>query len=234
MTGDQYLHYRRLIRVVPFLDELSLPGAPPVVRTCIAELRHSNDRVAAAAAEQYGADAKGSKDGVRIEKLKQQLRVEFMIPLSQSKRKYFRWIAGAERALRTPHAKASHGEVVEASERMLKFLTPHRRHLTSAGWAPDYLPEFRKRTREFRRITDSVSARQKRYARAARVIGDELESAAQNIKVLTALFRTLLKDRPSVLADWLRVSRLGKRLGRPRKKRGAQASGVTPTAVPVA
>jgi hypothetical protein len=169
--------------------------------------------------EQHTLMPRHSREGKRTAILRMRLRREYMIPLTRIGRRLLRFARGIEQALKVPHARASHRELVTSAEVMLKAVQPYRALLVSEGFSKTFLAEFRDLTKELKRIATTSSQRQERFARVTEKLREELASAKETLRILDGLMLART-DRDSHLAKtWKDILRTPKRLGRPPAKK---------------
>jgi hypothetical protein len=151
--------------------------------------------------EQHTLTPKQVGEGQQTAMLRMRLRRAYMIPLTRIGRRLLRFAPGIERALKVPHARASHRELV------------------SAGFPKTFLTEFRDLTKELKRIATTSSQRQEKFARVTKELRQELASANETLRILDGLMLART-DRDAYVANtWKHVLRTPKRLGRPPAKK---------------
>lgn len=221
----------RLDRVATALrcDHLHLADAPPLYERTVAKLQISLTRLRELEQEQYTLTPAFSSEGSQTALLRKRLRREYMIPLTRTGKRLFRFAPTVERTLKVPHARASHRELVTSAEVMLKAVRPHQRLLVSAGFSSGFLAEFRTLTRELRRIATTSSARQAKFARVSRAFREELASANELLRIVDGLILGRADRDPRLASSWKNAMRTPKPLGRPRAKKGKRAPDESPT-----
>lgn len=200
-------------------SRLRLKGAPPMYEQFLSKLQTSVARLHELEYEQHTLTPKQVGEGQQTAMLRMRLRRAYMIPLTRIGRRLLRFAPGIERALKVPHARASHRELVTGAEVMLKAVQPHRALLVSAGFPKTFLTEFRDLTKELKRIATTSSQRQEKFARVTKELRQELASANETLRILDGLMLART-DRDAYVANtWKHVLRTPKRLGRPPAKK---------------
>jgi hypothetical protein len=210
-------------------EHLHIADAPPVYERFVAKLQTSVERLRELEQKQYSLRPASSSEGRQTTLLRKRLRREYMIPLTRTGKRLFRFASGVERTLKVPHARASHRELVASAEVMLKAVGPHQGLLVSAGFSRGFLAEFRTLTRELRRIATTTSARQAKFARVSRAFREELASANEVLRILDGLVLGRADRDPRLAHSWKDAMRPRKDLGRPRAKKGKRAPNQSPT-----
>jgi len=151
--------------------------------------------------------------------LRKRLRHDYMIPLTRIGKRLFSFAPGVQKALKVPHARASHRELVTTAEVMLKAVQGQRAVLVKAGFPKTFLTEFRELTRELKRIATTSSARQAKFTQVTRALREELATANETLRILDGLVLGRADQDPHFARAWKDVLRTPKPLGRPRTKK---------------
>lgn len=202
--------------------------APPVFERNVIKLQTSVARLHELAREQYHLTPQQAEEGEKTSNLRKHLRRKYMIPLTRTGRRLLRFAPGIEQALKVPHARASHREIVTTAEVMLKAVRPHQALFVNEGFPKAFFTEFRDVTRMLKRIATSTSQRQTEFARVSRELREEFASANETLRILDGLVLAHA-DRDRQLAKiWKEAMRTPKPLGRPAaKKRKRSPDSVT-------
>lgn len=197
---------------------LFLRDMPPIYEDFVAKLQTSVKRLRQLAIEQNRFTPQRFREGAKTGDVRQRLRRKYMIPLTRTGRPLLRFAPGVEKALKVPHARASHRELVTTAEVMLKAVQPYRKLLISAGFQKEFFTEFRDLTKELKRIATSSSQRQAEFARVTGELRKELASANETLRILDGLVLARADRDPRLARAWKAILRTPKRLGRPRVK----------------
>jgi hypothetical protein len=196
-----------------------LEDMPPMYEDFVAKLQISVKRLRQLAIEQYLLTPQRFREGAKTDDVRRRLRRKYMIPLARTAKPLLRFAPGVEKALKVPHARASHRELVTTAEVMLKALQPYRKLLLSAGFEKEFFTEFRDLTKELKRIATTSSQRQAKFARVTDAMREELASASQTLRILDGLILARADRDPRLAKMWKAILRTPKPLGRPRVKR---------------
>jgi hypothetical protein len=145
------------------------------------------------------------------------VREKHMLTLADVTRPLFVGEASVLAALRVPHKRATADEILLASALMTKTLHPHRRFLTAAHVDTRRIQRLREETRQVKKLFDAASARTPTSTVATSRLRPLFVSARRDLKAIDTLMRA--SASPNDLAVWRSVTRVGKRIGRPRKPR---------------
>jgi hypothetical protein len=224
MNARQKLSVDRLERVSISLRNSEISkrkGLPPLYARSVDTLSQCIQNLRRIRQEQSITEPANSTHGRHVQLLRRRLRREYMIPVVRATRKPLRFAPGAERALATPHATASHHEIISAAERMAKFLRAHRKLLADA-FRPTFLAEMLDTTRQLKALVTKESDRQVRYTKSARELREELTRGAETVRIIEGILLGPMTYDRSLADSWKNMTRTPKRLGRPKKKRTKQ------------
>jgi hypothetical protein len=196
-----------------------LKDSPPMYEHYVAKLQSSVKRLLELEIEQYSVTPQRTKEGEKTASLRRRMRREYMIPLTRTGKPLLRFAPGVEKALKVPHARASHRELVTTAEVMLKTVQPYRKLLISAGFPKAFLTELRDLTKELKRIATTSSQRQAKFARVTGALREELATANETLRILDGLILARADRDPQLARTWKNVLRTPKPLGRPRAKK---------------
>ena len=217
MNSRQQRSFSRLQNVKLYLTmERSLDDMPRLYSASLNRLESSIKRVDELASRQALSSPMYKRDGRQVAELRRVLRRQYMIPLVRTARRELLGAPGAERALVVPHASRSHGEVVAAAERLLKYVRPHQKLLTSAGFDRSFFAELRERVRELKHMTTTTAEFRTAHARATRELRLELQRANETVRIIDGLLLARADRNDHLAARWKHATRLPKRIGRPK------------------
>jgi hypothetical protein len=185
----------------------------------VAKLQTSVTRLRELEQQQYSLAPQRGREGAKTAYIRKRLRRVYMIPLTRIGRRVLQSAPGVERALKVPHARASHRELVTAAEVMLKTVQPYRKVLESTGFPKTFFTEFRTLTKELKRIATSSSERQAKFARVTEELRAELASGSETLRILESLMFARTDYDRDLASTWKDILRTPKRLGRPRAKK---------------
>ena len=192
----------------------------------VADLHSSVKRVGELEEQQYLVAPQHAQEGTKTALLRKRLRREYMIPLSRTGKPLLDFAPGVEKALKVPHARASHRELVTTAEVMLKAVQPYRKLLISEGFPTAFFNEFRDLAKELKRIATTTSERQAKFARVTGDLRRELATGNETLRILDGLLLARADRNPQLARAWKEARRSPKRMGRPpAKKRKALPNG---------
>lgn len=191
---------------------------PPMYEHYVARLQSSVERLQELKFQLYLVTPQHAAEGEKTERLRQRLRREYMIPLMRTGKPLLSFAPGVEKALKVPHARASHRELVTAAEVMLKAVQPHRKFLISEGFPTTFLAEFRDLAKELKRIATTSSQRQAKFARLTSELRAELSKGNETLRILDGFVLGRADRNPEFARAWKDVLRTPKRMGRPPAK----------------
>jgi hypothetical protein len=198
---------------------LFLEDPPPMYEQYVAKLQGSVKRLHELKFEQYVLTPQHAAEGKNTEFLRKRLRREYMIPLTRTGKPLLSFAPGVEKALKVPHARASHRELVTTAEVMLKTVRPYHKLLISEGFPKAFFTELRDLTKELKRIATTSSQRQAKFARVSGELREELARGNETLRILDGLVLARADRDPEFAKTWKDVLRTPKPLGRPRAKR---------------
>ena len=150
------------------------------------KLRASVARLHELERQQYLLSPGRSTEGLTTAYVRMRLRREYMISLTCICSRVLQF-AGIEQALKVPHARASHRELIASAEVMLKAVQPYRKRLASSGFRATFFAEFRELTKELKRIATTSSQRQAEFARVSEQLRAELRNGNEALRILEGL-----------------------------------------------
>jgi len=206
---------------------LELGDPPPMFERYVREFRSSVNRILHHAQEESSLSPQAAREGQRTADLRKRLRWEYMIPLMRTGKALLRFAPGVEKALKVPHARSSHKEIVAAAAVMLKAVQPYRKILVSAGFSKTFLTEFRDLTKELKRIATTSSQRQAKFARVTDAMRKELATANETLRIIEGIILAPALRKPRLAKEWKALMKHPTRMGRPP----ARKQKLSPTAL---
>ena len=230
MDNRQRRTLRAFARIVGNLQSHPIAPEPPMLAGKRKALAASVDRLRALSQEQHNAqlDLRGD-----ISLRTNKLRRERMIPLSKIAKPALAYAPGAERALRVPHARSSTAVVATAALRMLDVLTPHTKLLRAAGVSREFLQRFRAEAKQLALQAKTTRDARQRLTRATAAIEAELRKGRRTAGILEGLVMLHAGHDETFMKMWKHERRVGKRIGRPKKRRSAAGQGPASTLQPL-
>ena len=220
MNARQGRSMARLVRADRhFGIRVPLENPPPMYEHFVGKLKTEVAHLRELEYEQHTLTPQHAVEGKKTAYLRKRLRREYMVPLTRVGRRVLRYARGIEQALKVPHARVSHRELVTAAEVMLKTVQPHRALLLSAGFPKTFFTEFRELTKELKRIATTSSQRQAKFARVSEELRRELASANDTLRILDGLMFARTDHDYEFAKIWKDILRTPKRLGRPPAKK---------------
>ena len=202
-----------LIKAVDFLEKEPIPHGPELARV-LARLRGKVHLIRQAHAEQTLTGGR-LVASARLEL--DDLRENHMLALADLARPLFRGESSVLMALRVPHKKARADEILSAAEVIAETLRPHRRFLSASGIDTRRIGRLREETRRVKKLFDAADVRIPTRTLATNRLPALLTSARDDLKAIDRIVATSCS--PEHVFAWRMVTRVGKRLGRPRKPR---------------
>ncbi len=196
-----------------FVGERPLAFAPELSHLC-ERLDSTVEAIENAAGKQQ---LRGGKLLGEARRRLDQIREKHMLPLVRLTRRLFSGETRIQAALKVPHKRAPTDDLLAASASIVKTLRPQRKFLSESGVDPRRIDRLREETRQAKQLFDAATARTPESAIATRRLGPLFAEARADFAAIDGLV-TLAFD-PEELHGWRMVSRVGKRMGRPRKQK---------------
>jgi hypothetical protein len=198
---------------------LELGSPPPMYEQYVIKFRSSVNRVLNLADQESLLTPQEAGEGEQTDDLRKRLRVGYMIQLRRRGKPLLRFAPKVERALKVPHARASHREIVTSAEVMLKAVQPYRKILSSAGFSKTFFTEFRDLTKELKRIATIRSLRKAKFDRVTDAIRKELATANETLGAIEGLVLARALRKPQLAKQWRALMKYPTRMGRPPVKK---------------
>jgi len=152
-----------------------------------------------------------------------QIREKHMLPLVRLTRRLFSGETRIQEALKVPHKRASTDELFVASRSIVKTLRPHRKFLADARIDTRRIDRLQEEMRQVKQLFDAAASRTPASAIATRRLGALFADARADFAAIDGL--VTLACRPEELVAWRSATRVGKRMGRPRKQKRRRNKG---------
>ena len=145
------------------------------------------------------------------------LREKQMLPLGRLARRLFLGDPAIEKALRVPHKRASNDELLESAMTMTKTLRPHRRFLARSGIEPARLDQLARSARDAKQRVRHAERTRGQRGVAMIKLKPFLTRARHCVNAIDAIVVATMP--PDEIHRWRKLARVGKRIGRPPKRR---------------
>jgi hypothetical protein len=229
MEKRQQRTVRAFEQTLIFLQRYPISPEPPLLTGMRKSLRASIDRIRQLGVTQMNTV---TLDGGKVNHRRQHLRRTRMMPLVRIAKPLLAFAPGVEKPLRIPHARADALTVAESALALAKMLKPHQKLLRSAGYPPTFLAELQHEARELALAAKRTAAARQAQAKATAAIAREFAKGMQTVSVIEGLVMLHLAKDEAALDMWRWHRRVGARVGRPPRRRGAGSAGPMTEAQP--
>jgi hypothetical protein len=192
---------------------------PPLLAQMQTRLGQTVQRIETLESQQFAGE--GAMVGKHITHLKAHIRRDQMLPLSRIARPLLKFAPGEALIWKLPHARADARTVGKQALAMAKALKPHHKLLAAAGYSKELLAAFE---RDATQLVEGDTRAQKGRtlrSRATREMARQFKRGSETLQVIEGL---LMLHSPTTFAEeWGSLTRLGKKIGRPRKPRRRKA-----------
>jgi hypothetical protein len=171
----------------------------------------------------FRAPKKRKDESFRVRMLGQTLRRQHMIPISRPGKKLLASAPGAERAFKVPHARAGTEQLLAAAARMVKLLKPRahaRLFVEEAGFPQGFVIELQEAAARLRAYAPEPAGVLRRRRADTAAYTRELRAAREEMRIVEAIAIAREETDPQFLSSWRLFTKLKKRLGRPKGRRG--------------
>ena len=161
-----------------------------------------------------------------LTKARQQLdtmRSEQMLPLARLARRVFIGESAVEAAIRVPHKRAPTDAILTAATLIVKALRPHRAVLLASRIDPERVDRLDVEAKRLKKVFKAAYASVADRAMPTRRLPELFASARADVLVLDVLVAAKVIDMDD--DGWQYARRVGKRIGRPPRKRRRRQSG---------
>jgi hypothetical protein len=145
------------------------------------------------------------------------VRKDHMLPLARLARRLFRDEPAIQAALRVPHKQAPTKQLLDSAVSITKALRPHRKFLAESGVDPRRIERLREEARQVKKLLDAAYARTPTSVAATRKLPALFTAAREDLDAMDGIMRSVATGED--LVTWRTATRVGKRIGRPRKRR---------------
>jgi hypothetical protein len=209
--------------LIPALDGMKLKEPPPLFAQMRNQLHAAVTRIDALHKDRLSAETLLAGRPLTI--FKEEVRRKQMLPLARVARALLKFSPAESAVWKLPHARADARTVGKQGLAMCKALKPHRKLLTAAGFSTEFMATLeRDAQRLIKGESRAVTGRSLR-SRATREMTAQFKKATQAIRVLDGL---ILHHAPDIHGQFMTHTRVGKKIGRPRKKRRRQMTAAPP------
>jgi hypothetical protein len=162
-------------------------------------------------------------------------RENYMLPLAKLVRPLFKGESRMKIALKVPHKRANPEKILEAAERMLKALQPHAKLLAAARINRQRIVGLRAGVRRLKKVVAAAAAGGADRGAPTQRLKPLFTRAHELVIAIDGIQSSFLSpgDDEAMwkLYEWKKTSRVGKKMGRPRKRRGSGGSGTAPAPI---
>ena len=144
------------------------------------------------------------------------MRERLMLPLASLGKRVFAGDPTIAAALRVPHKRSANDLMLAAADRMVKTLRPHRALFTASSGGVRRISELQAEVRRVRQLVRAADGAVADRAVPTRRIAELLASGRRDVQALGALIAAS-RDKAAI-REWKNVSRVGGRIGRPKKR----------------
>jgi len=202
-----------------FVAERPLAFAPELSHLC-ERLSASVEAIDDAAGKQQ---LRGGKLLGEARRRLDQIRQKHMLPLGRLTRRLFSGEPRIRSALKVPHKRASTEELFAASASIVKTLGSQRKFLSESRVDPGRIDRLREETRQAKQLFVAANVRTPESAIATRRLSALFVEARADFAAIDGL--VTLACKPEELIAWRTMTRVGKRMGRPRKQKWRRRKG---------
>jgi hypothetical protein len=233
MNARQELQFRSISECVDLLKPLP-PDDPE-----LAEVRRARDRLSRqlqeivdVAAKQAAAFKGRTAGAARVGLARRQLRTLHLIPTSRRAKPLFRNEAALLRALRVPPARATPQQHVDAALAMAKALRPHMKFCHKEGFSPGFLPRLKAAAEALRKADRGSDEARRELSVTTLALRRALSRGREELRLLDSLVDGYILSKGGMysgsaihfhIETWKQKTKLGKRLGRPPKRKHRRA-----------
>lgn len=163
-------------------------------------------RLTSFAVEQDSTNRAALAGTIRRRRLLEELRQEFMRPVSQLATQLFPDDEEMQRALSMPPFR-DHERILAAANAMIDRATPHKDRFATGGFAADFLDRFKKAVADLQATIDEQTSLIAR--RSAATVGqlDELQRGRDLVRLLDTMIAPRLKATPAQAKEWRKLTR---------------------------
>ena len=140
-----------------------------------------------------------------------------MLPLARLARRLFAGESPIEAALRVPHKRAPTEVILAAAVRMVSALRPHRAFPVDSRIDAARIGELQHEARRLKKVFEVAYASTADRAMPTRRLPELFASARMDVLAIDALITA--RGKEDDICYWKHISRVGKRIGRPRAPR---------------
>jgi hypothetical protein len=191
----------------------------PGLRKLGSKLAKHADRLAVLRDQDIVSRRSQGASGEELRRRRNELRLKHLIPMARAGKKLFRFAPGIERAVQAPGSRATATEVVRASRAMCKAVKPHRKLFLDIGFDRRFLEDCTRMTDDLDRRALSWDSERKKKTALLKSITEEVRIARGTMDVMDAMMVAQGGRDSGPRTAWLASKKVGRKVGRPRKKR---------------
>ena len=157
-------------------------------------------------------------EGGQAQRARRELRIKHLGPIVHRGRLLLKGLPGIEESLRMPHLRASNAEWAKATKRILKAVRPHAKAFRDAGFDKDFIAQAERTAKPLTPSGDRTDTALNRRAHLTHSIPAALRHGRDIVRAIERVLAAEVTDA-ALLESWRATTRVGARLGRPRKRR---------------
>ena len=160
-----------------------------------------------------------NQPGIQARSLRSQvekMRTDHMLPLARLGKRVFAGETAITSALQVPHKRAANDLMLAAAERMVKTLRPHKDLLAEPGSKVKRVSALHLEIRRLRELVKTTAGVVADRAVPTRRIAELFAAGRRDVQALDALVAA--SPNKSSLLTWKHSSKIGRRIGRPKKR----------------
>lgn len=171
---------------------------------------------------QAGESGLVAYEGGNARRARQALRVKHLGPIVHRGRLLLKGLPGIEESLRMPHVRASNAEWARATKRILKAVRPHAKAFRDAGFDKDFIAQAERTAKALAGRGNGTETALGRRSHLTHAIPAALRHGRDIVRAIDRVLAAEVTDA-AVLVAWHTSTRVGARIGRPRKRRTASS-----------
>ena len=193
----------------------SRPNIPRELRAVVDDLSTTTNEIRRVEVSRI---AEGKRDYMAaVRRPVEKMRFDEMRPLSRLARRIFKGESKILAALRVPHKRANIEVIIDAALLMVSTLAPHRAQLAASRIDSLRLARIKKEALRLKKLTGVATGKVADKGVPSSRLRVLFAAAHEEAFAMHALAEVTLKEGD--LVAYKSISRVGKRMGRPRKRR---------------
>lgn len=152
-------------------------------------------------------------------RLREEIRHTHLRPIVRRGRTLIKNQPGLEEMLTVPHKRASSAAIAEHTLALIEWLKPYRSTFIAHGFARNFLSSARAAAKDLAKRTTNTGGARTDRSTATRSIAEAIVEGTALKEALNAIVKPLISHDARLLAQWESAMRVGKRIGRPKKRK---------------